>query len=162
MKEFLQEWQPLWDAFNVFATTILAICVLVLAREQNHLALTQAKIEAQDRRLALFDAIMEFLANIMMRGTTGPEELRRMLRETRHAQFMFPKKAKIRELVDELYQKGLELEYCEKDIESTKIPALGTAHRDCIEKSVELKKWFAAKRPEIEEQFRPYLAIEEE
>lgn len=162
MKTFFQEWQPLWDAFNVFATAVLTICVALLAREQNHLARTQAKIDAQERRLALFDTIMTFLAHITMRGTTDSEELRSMIRGARHAQFLFPKKAKIRELVDELYQKGLDLEYLEKDIDNLRSSEPEESRRDKIQKSSELKKWFSAKRPEIEAQFRPYLAIEEE
>ena len=161
MKAFFQEWQPVWDALNAFAMSLLTICVALLAREQNRLARTQAKIEAQERRLTLFDSIMEFLAHIAMRGTTGPAELHRMLRETRHAQFIFPKQSKIKELVGELYQKGLELEYFEKDIANMQSANLEPVRVGLIQKSGELKKWFSARRIEIEEQFRPYLTIDE-
>jgi hypothetical protein len=161
MMNLLQEWQPLFETINVVSTAVLSLWVVLLIRTQNRLVSTQAKIEAQERRLALFDAIMVFLVHITMRGTTDSDELQRMLRETRHAQFIFPKTAKIQELVGELYQKGLELEYCEKDIASMGASDLSPPRNACIQKSRELKEWFSGKRAEIERQFQPYLAIQE-
>lgn len=162
MKAFFEEWQAFWEAVNVFATGFLAICVALLAREQNHLARTQAKIDALERRLALFDSIMAFVANISIEGTAGPDQLHRMLRDTRHAQFLFPAKAKIRELIEDLYRKGLDLEYAEKAILSLQSPNMNPVLREKISESQELKNWFRAKSADIEAQFRPYLEIAEQ
>lgn len=158
MMNYLRDWQPLIETVNVLATAILSFWVALLIRTQNRLIDTQVRVEAQERRLALFDAIMVFLANITMSGSTNSDELRQMQRETRHAQFVFPKEAKIRELVKELYQQGLELEYCEKQIASA---GASSPIATLVQKSTDLKKWFAAKRADIEAQFERYLAVQE-
>ena len=64
------------------------------------------RLESYDRRLKVYDAIKRFIAELRQSGTTDNEKLIGMLRETKHAKFLFNEGDDIEKYIDLLYTKG--------------------------------------------------------
>ena len=76
------------------------------------------RLNVYDKRLRVYDAIRGFISDLLRRGTTDDEKLMEMLRETKHAKFLFPVDDDLGGYIDLLYHKGLDLEYKEKELSS--------------------------------------------
>ena len=117
------------------------------------------RLEAYDRRLKVYDAISRFIAETLQEGTTDNEKLIEMLRETKHAKFLFDKNDGIRGYIDLLYEKGLECEYKERRIRGK----FERVTRKAIEKTAndihEIRGWFRNQLDTVETRFEKYLQL---
>jgi hypothetical protein len=117
------------------------------------------RLEAYDRRLKVYDAITRFIAETLQYGTTNNERLIEMLRETKHAKFLFPKDDDIKEYIDLLYQKGLDLEYKEKALNSESKVCTKERREQLIEESRKLKDWIKSQFNTVNIKFKKYLQL---
>lgn len=117
------------------------------------------QLEAYDRRLRVYDAITRFIAETMQCGTTNDERLIEMLRETKHAKFLFTKDDEIKEYIDLIYQKGVDLEYKEKELSGESNICTKERREQLVEKSSELKDWFRSQFDTVDTKFRNYLQL---
>ena len=115
------------DLMQVYVDIIIGILMALFtasiayfAYRQHRLERTKLELEAYDRRLRIRDAVQMFISDIEMEGTTDNEHLIAMLRETKHARFLFNKRDGISSYIDSLYQKGSEISYKQERVESEK------------------------------------------
>ncbi len=158
--------EPNWVDIATFTVLTLTLCIIIryvidthkLAKAaQEQVALTR-QFEAYPRRLQVYDAIHRFIADIAIEGTTNNEYLIEMLRETKYAKFLFDKKNDITGYVDNLYQKGLKLEYKDKEIRSTR--GLSSEQKEKLgEELLDLKRWFRSQPNVIDSKFKEYLQL---
>ena len=86
--------KPFWFTFwfplvNALLTVILAGATACFAWGQHNLDKNRLRAELFDRRIAVYDAMRRFVADITSSGTATLDSLVAMLRETRHAKFLF-------------------------------------------------------------------------
>jgi hypothetical protein len=117
------------------------------------------RLEAYDRRLKVYDAIKKFIAEVQKYGTTDNEKLIEMLRETRHAKFLFAEDDDMEKYTTSLYLKGLDLEYKEKAI-SGKFGKNTEHHQNKLVKDAqEILDWFSAQFSIVDDKFKKYLQL---
>ena len=142
-----------WSTYQILKTNERTVEAI---REQSK---ELNRLEAYDRRLKVYDAITRFVAEIKLFGTTNNEKLIDLLRETKHAKFLFGKDDDIKEYIDLLYQKGLNLEYKEKEIWSESRVCGNEQKEKLIEESRALKDWFTAQFDTVDVKFRKHLQL---
>ena len=120
---------------------------------------TLIQLEMYDRRLKVYDAISRFISETLQYGTTNFERLNEMLRETKHAKFLFSKDDDIKEYIGLVYQKGLDLEYKEKELNSESKSCSKDRREQLTEKSSKLKDWFRSQFDTVDTKFRNYLQL---
>ncbi|UCG54624.1 MAG: hypothetical protein JSV32_08635 [Dehalococcoidia bacterium] len=117
------------------------------------------QLEMYDRRLKVYDAISRFISETLQYGTTDNEKLIDMLRETKHAKFLFPKDDDIKEYIDLLYQKGLDLEYKEKELNSESKVCTQERREQLVEESRKLKDWIKSQFDTVDKKFGKHLQL---
>src|SRR6266498_1512373 len=100
---------PFWFTFwfplgNALLTLILAAATACFAWGQHSLGETHLRIELFGRRVAVYDAMKRFVADTMSSSTATPDSLVEMLRETRHAQFLFKSSDNIVGFIQHFYE----------------------------------------------------------
>jgi hypothetical protein len=113
---------PFWFIFwfplaNALLTLILAAATACFAWGQHSLGKTHLLIELFGRRVAVYDAMQRFVADTLSSGTTTPDSLVAMLRETRHAQFLFESSDDISGFIKHFYKQGVDLKYAKEGYE---------------------------------------------
>jgi hypothetical protein len=117
------------------------------------------RLEAYDRRLKVYDSINRFIAEILQRGTTDDQRLIEMIRETKHAKFLFPRDDDLTGYIDLLYQTGLDLEYKEEEIRRDSQVCTKKRREKLIEESRKLKDWFKSQFDVVDTKFRKHLQL---
>jgi hypothetical protein len=112
-----------------------------------------------DRQKKVMDVVMTFLAEACQQGDTNTEKLTQFLRDTKDAELYFPGSG-VKVYVDELYKKGLNLEYTNKMLSDSHLPVgerreiLAQQNLDIL---TDLSKQFAVAR----DLFNRYLKVRE-
>jgi len=140
-----------------FVMVIATATIAIFTYFQHKLEKTKIKLECYDRRLKTYDAIKKFIANIGIEGTTDNKELMAMLRETKHAHFLFSEDDKIVEYINTLYKKGVDLEYKEKGIKNNHLKEEN--RKKLVLEAHELKSWFGKQYEVIDSKFDKYLQL---
>lgn len=155
---------PLWFTFwfplvNAVLTLILAAAIAYFAWGQHNLDKNHLRAELFDRRVAVYDAMKRFVADITTSGTTTLDSLRTMLRETRHAQFLFKSSDDIFGFIKHFYKQGLDLKFARQDHEGIRSPQEESERLRLIQREGDLLHWFGEQGDAIDDKFRPYLQL---
>jgi hypothetical protein len=155
---------PFWFTFwfplvNAVLTLILAAAIAYFAWGQHNLDKNHLRAELFDRRIAVYDAMKRFVANITTSGTTTLDSLRTMLRETRHAQFLFKSSDDIFGFIKHFYKQGLDLKFTRQDHEGIRSPQEESERLRLVKKEHDLLDWFGKQGDAIDDKFRPYLQL---
>jgi hypothetical protein len=154
---------PFWFTFwfplvNAFLTLILAAVIACFTWRQHNLDKNHLRAELFDRRVAVYDAMNQFVADIVSSGTTTLDSLVAMLRETRHAQFLFKSSDDIRGFITHFYKQGLDLKFSRQGHEG--IRSLQEPERlRLVKQEHDLLVWFGEQGDAINDKFRPYLQL---
>ena len=119
---------PFWFTFwfpiaNAVLTLILAGVTACFASVQHNLDKNRLRAELFDRRVAVYDAMKRFVSDIISSGTGEMKSLMEMLRETRHAQFLFKSSDDISGFIFHFYKQGVELKTTRDIYEVIRNPA---------------------------------------
>jgi hypothetical protein len=122
--------------------------------DKNHL-----RAELFDRRVAVYDAMKRFVADITASGTTTLESLAAMLRETRYAQFLFKSSDGISGFINHFYRQGVDLKFVRQEHESIRTPEREAERLQLVQREDDLLAWFGDQSDVIDDKFRPYLQL---
>jgi hypothetical protein len=155
---------PFWFTFwfpiaNAVLTLILAAATACFAWRQHNLDKNHLRAELFDRRVAVYDAMKQFVADIIASGTTTVESLMAMLRETRHAQFLFKSSDDISGFIRHFYKQGLDLKFNRQIYEGIRSPEKEPERLRRIQREQDLFQWFTEQGDAIDDKFRPYLQL---
>jgi hypothetical protein len=155
---------PFWFNFwfplsNAFLIVLLAAATAYFAWRQHSLDKNHLQAELFDRRIAVYDAMKRFVGDTMSSSTATMESLIEMLRETRHAQFLFKSSDDISGFILHFYKKGVELKTTRHLYEGIRDPAREDERLQLIQKENGLLKWFGDQGDAIDNKFRPYLQL---
>jgi len=148
---------------KVDTNILLSFCLVLFtggmfyyAMKQHQLNRTMLKLSAYDKRLAIYESMKKFLASVFSTGEVDDKELMQMMRETRHAQFLFDNKDKIVDYINEFWDKGnlwhLKSEYL-------KYPKNEENRLNLIEEQSQITKWFNDQYKIVDQKFEKYLKI---
>jgi hypothetical protein len=151
---------PFWfPLINAVLTLILAAAIACFAWRQHNLDKNRLRAELFDRRVAVYDAMKRFVADIISSGTTTLDSLVAMLRETRHAQFLFKSSDDIAGFIKHFYNRGVDLKFTKKEHESIRSSQEESKRHRLINRENDLLRWFTDQSDVIDDKFRPYLQL---
>jgi hypothetical protein len=107
----------------------------------------------------LYDAMKRFVADITTSGTTTLEPLMAMLRETRHAQFLFKSSDNIAGFIKHFYEQGVDLKFTRQEHERIHSPDEESERIRLVQREHYLLVWFGEQGDAINDKFRPYLQL---
>jgi len=106
-----------------------------------------------DKILKIYDSIKEFLGTIQGAGSPDQKERFKLIKGTKYVEVIFGNDM-IEKYIKELHQKGLDLEFIEREIQK----ATTSQRRELlIQKSRNLFLWFCNQHKVVDEMFKPYL-----
>jgi hypothetical protein len=149
---------------QAIATTIIGAIALYFARMQALTGRTQAatnqkefRLRFFDRRIGVYDAVMELCACIAKTGTVNQQQLSAYARKTREASFFF--NDEIQAVCDELYKKAITLMTAHQIMDTA--PQLPN-HEQTVKTWGDLAEWFSEQPTKtIKPRFESFLRIRE-
>ncbi len=156
---------PFWFTFwfplvNALLTLILAGVTACFARSQHNLDKNRLRAELFPRRVAVYDTMKRFVTDIVSSDTTTLDSLLAMLRETRHAQFLFKRSDDISGFIKHFYKQGLDLKFARQGHERIRTSEKEPERLRLIQREHDLLLWFTEQDDAIDDKFRPYLQLE--
>jgi hypothetical protein len=151
---------PFWFPLsNAALTLIVAAATAFFAYRQHQLGNTEVRIALFERRIAVYDSMKRFLANIMITGTTKTDDLVAMLRDTKHAQFLFEPGDDINGYIKEFYSKGVDLEIFQKENPAIWSLPSEEQRQHLVKQESDMRRWFQEQTNVVDEKFRKYLKV---
>ena len=145
------------DYSKALLTPLIAFIAVGIAYQQWITSRNQFRLNYFDKRVAVYTATMEFVAEILTNMTCTQESNRIYLVKTREARFLFEKE--IEDYLLEINKKATKL-MIYSEIKKNKSQMSGTLDED-IEK-IELFQWFLQQQTSvIPSKFEKYLKVEE-
>jgi hypothetical protein len=152
MKEFLL---GAIDVLSALLTPTIGVVATYIAYQQYCLNRVSKKHELLDRRLIIFKACMSFLARSVQQSPNQDISLQ-FLRETSDSFYLF--KDEIPKYLNEVYEKGIDFEYCAKMLNDPNLP-VGERRNKLADKHLVLQTWFSQQFTVAREIFKPYLEV---
>ena len=151
MKEFV-------ESLQAFLTPIIAIAVAWIAFQQWKTAQQKLKMERYERRMRVYDQVIQILKVVMRDMNPKYEDLIQFRQATTEADFLFG--SEIPDYLDELVSNGIKLQnakgaYCDY----TRISPPGYDHTKVVNEIKTQAEWFTDQFNGAREKFRPYLDI---
>ena len=149
-------WFPLSNGVLAF---VVAFATIYFATAQNRSNEAQLRTALFGRRIAVYDAMRRFIADIMISGTTERELLIKMLRETKHAKFLFKPRDNISGFSNHFYNQGVELQHAQKMHIAIRSQEQEPERLRLIQREHDLLVWFKDQDTAIDDKFGPYLQL---
>lgn len=140
--------------FQVLTSLIVGLLAAYIAYQQwktNHLKL---KHDLYERRLVVYDSLMEFLADVVRLGNCNLKTLLEFNRRTRESRFLFGKD--VSEYLQRVYENGVDLHTAEEQFAA--LPQ-GEEKIAVIKKRTEKTKWLSDQFIEAPDLFEKYLRL---
>ncbi len=144
--------------FSAMLTPVLGVIAIYIAWQQWRTNDLKCRHDLYERRLAVYLAVMEFLACIMRKTKATDEETISFLQKTRESYFLFG--PEIATYLDKIYKRSLELEYHNTMLNdpTSHLPVGAERTRLAQEKSAALE-WCIAQFEIAREKFAAYMSL---
>ena len=117
-----------------FLTPVTAGIVAYIAWQQYRLRQFDTRMQLYDRRVAVFESVMKYIANVVARDRCEDQEADALLRETSYAKHLFGNE--IVDFIDEVIKQAIEAEMYQALVDLPK------TDQETIRKYNEVKEWF--------------------
>lgn len=147
---------PHWTAYlAALSTPTIAVLGALIAYRQWRLAQNKLKLDLFDRRFSVYEASRNLLASVMTSGKAKEDEVIKFMVATREAKWLLNQQ--VADYLDkQLYHKALDLQCLAAELEGVSAGRERTAN---LQKQTELKKWFMAQYPVLDDYFSSYLQL---
>lgn len=142
---------------SAIATTGIAVLVGIIKWRQWITNRARLRHELFDRRYAIYEQIAGFVATVIQNGTitTGAEI--NFLRQTKCAHFTFGGDKAVKQLVGDIYKRGVLLQTLQS---RQKTLPIGDARNRNVDEQGEVLRWFRTTLSSLEQLFEKYLNLE--
>jgi hypothetical protein len=144
-------------SFAALLTPVIALVMTYIAIQQYRANQLKLRHDLYDRRLQVYNAVAEFLGHVMREGTADRKQLITLLQKTRESHFLFGKE--ISDYITDLYKKGADLEYYEKQLDHSGLP-VGDERTRLAHLQGDLLKWFGHQFDVIQSMFAKTLSLQ--
>lgn len=146
----LQVWLP---SLTPLVIGLLTVYIAAQQWRTNHL---KVKLDLYDRRLAVYIALIEFLAYQMGDRAEGFGKSIEFVQKTRESYFLFGKR--MADYLHEVYKKSVELDTVVSRLRDGNL-AGGDERNRLINQRGELSLWFGDQVPIAQKRFSEYMAL---
>ncbi len=142
-----------------FFNLIIAAAVAFIAYQQYMLAKFNTRRELYNRRIPIFKSVMKYISKVIIDTDINKDDGFQLLKETSETNFLF--EPDVKNFIDELYKKGIELNKTNKKMEYLlkKDSNDKEYQKYCLENK-ELLLWFSEQFKEADKIFGKYLRID--
>lgn len=148
--------KDLIDIGSALAVPIIAFIAVYVAWRQWKLDQRRLRHELFDRNFRVYEAVLGFLGSVISSGKAKDEHLYRFRGETRAAKFLLGED--IHQLLDEIYEKAIDLQTLDAELEGVPVGEERTAN---VRKQGEIKKWLYRQFEEVDKRFESSLGLRE-
>ena len=149
--------EPHWTAYiSAFLTPIIAILAALIAYRQWQIARSKLKFDLLDRRMAVYDAAIHFIAGVLIENKVTIESLLRFRAGVRATKWLLNSDIHLY-LNTELWDKVREFHHIGKALEGMPV---GDERTKKVNRQDEILKWLTGQQDAIDKMFDKYLAIE--
>ena len=141
-------------ALQAGLTPMIAILALYVAFQQYRTNREKVRLDLFDRRMAIFDALMQLLRIIGRDGTISNEELVRFSADTNNAVFIV---AELSDYLDEIYKHAVDLQYSSNREGEDSVPE--GELKELTIKTRDYREWFNQQFKTARTKFSKYLTF---
>ena len=149
--------KPYVDVLAALLTPVIAIVTTYIAIQQYRANKIRLRHDLYDRRLLLYNSVAEFISHVVQAGAPDRTKLILLLRKTRESYFLFGKD--VSDYITDLYKKGVDLEFYEKQLHQANLP-VGGERTGIANQQAELLKWFSSQFDVIQAMFAKTLSLQ--
>jgi hypothetical protein len=153
------------DTINALGILIVGLITAFVAYRQYELNKSicrndtlKIKLQLYEKRFEIYQSIKNYLSIIFRDANIQNNDLFDFLVKTAQAKFLLNKE--INNKIEELYKKGVELNYTEGRLKDRNL-GIGDERNELAEKSHDLLIWFEKQIDIVKNQFDKYLKIED-
>ncbi|RQU40504.1 hypothetical protein DF142_18335 [Burkholderia cenocepacia] len=155
--ELQSGWTTAIQASAAALTPIIAIFGGWIAWQQVRINRNKLKLDRFDKRFAVHEAAMTFVARVATKGNADIEEMNDFIAKIRGTRFLLSKE--IADYLDDIYRNAGRLRNMALSMESTIHPE--ESRKKFSDKWLELNEWFRQQLDVIPEKFSPFLSIDD-
>lgn len=138
-------------------TPILACLTVWIAMQQWRTNQLKVKHELYERRLAVYLALMEFLAAVGQNARCTDDQLRTFLQKTRESWFLFGED--IGEYLDDIYRRAVDLKQRHTVLHEPGSLPIGPEREETAREQSASMKWFSAQFEIARTKFARYMKL---
>ncbi|WP_333988734.1 hypothetical protein [Burkholderia cepacia] len=150
-------WTTAIQASAAALTPVIAIFGGWIAWQQVRINRNKLKLDRFDKRFAVHEAAMTFVARVATKGNADTEGMNEFLAKTRGTRFLLSKE--IADYLNEIYQNAGRLRNIALSMEALTLTE--DARQKFSDKWLELNEWFQKQLDVIPEKFSPFLSIDD-
>jgi hypothetical protein len=143
------------DLFAALLTPTIAIVTTFIAIQQYRNSKRKFRHELYDKRLAIFNATVQFIATILRDGDISIQDLYKFNADTSETYFLFEKD--VFKYLNEMYTKGVDLHITNEELHRGH-PS-DAERKELAEKDGEILKWFGGQVEGSRHKFARYLSV---
>ena len=91
-----------------FLTPIIAVLAIIIAYRQYKIQKYRVRIDLFDRRLKIYNAIMDFMSHVRQKGDASNDQIFNLIERTIDSRFLF--KGEIKNHIESLIQQALDIQ----------------------------------------------------
>jgi hypothetical protein len=141
-----------------FLTPVIAILAVMIAYHQYKIQAYRVRMDLFDRRLKIYNAIMDFMNHIRRHGDAGNDQIFELIKQTVDSKFLF--KGKIKLHIDSLLQKALALQEVNKQLANPSLLVGDERTRLVKEMTIHFKS-LREQYNQTDELFAKYIKLDE-
>lgn len=151
-----------WTAVASFSkemlTPVIAVVATYIAWQQWKTNKQKLILDRYDRRLKVYEEVVQILSIIIQTSRAKFEDLIKFRRAVSEADFLF--EPEIMQYIDEIYKRGIQLEYWNKQYrDSTQPIPEGYDHQKVCDSMHAEFTWFSVQFEPAKQKFKKYLDI---
>jgi len=152
------DWSVVAEFSKQMMTPLIAIVATYIAYQQWNTNKQKLILDRYDRRLKVYEEVVQILSIIIQTSRAKFEDLIKFRRAVSEADFLF--EPEIMQYIDEIYKRGIQLEYWNKQFrDSTQPIPDGYDHQKVCDSMHAEFMWFSVQFDPAKQKFKKYLDI---
>jgi len=138
-------------------TPVIAVVAIIIAIRQFKIQQYKVRIDLYDRRIIIYDAIMNFMIHVRQHGDASDNQIHEFIEKTSKSKFLF--KGEIKEHIDKLINKALDLQEVNKELSNHNL-LKGDERTNFAKEKTRLFKSLREQYNRTDELFLKYISLD--